>query len=375
MRVSVGASLFLAAALLLPMSPQGAAGASVVVTGLRCEFRANPLGIDDRQPRLSWILESNQRGQRQTAYQVLVASTTAALAGHRGDLWDSGKVTGRQSVQVAYGGRPLRSREVCQWKVRVWDGAGRVSSWSAPARWELALLEPGDWNAVWVNDGKPNPASDDAFYQNDPAPLFRREFALAAPVSRARLYITGLGYYEASLNGARVGDHVLDPGWTMYGKRVFYSTYDVTRELRQGRNCLGVMVGNGWYNPLPLRMWGNLNLRDHLTVGRPRFIAQLEVELTDGSRRSIVSDSTWRVADGPLLFNSVYLGERYDARLETDDWNVAGFDDRAWRHAAPAPEQVGALQAQPQPPIKVTATFSSVAVSEPIPGVFIFDMG
>jgi alpha-L-rhamnosidase len=135
------------------------------------------------------------------------------------------------------------------------------------------------------------------------------------------------------------------------------------------------MVGNGWYNPLPLRMWGRLNLRDHLTVGRPRFIAQLEVELADGSRHTIVSDSTWRVADGPLVFNSVYLGETYDARLETDGWNLAGFDDRAWRHAAPAPEQVGTLQAQPQPPIKVTATFSPIAVSEPTPGVFIFDMG
>jgi alpha-L-rhamnosidase len=226
-----------------------------------------------------------------------------------------------------------------------------------------------------MNDGKPNPASDEGFYKDDAAPLFRHEFALAAPVSRARLYITGLGYYEASLNGRRVGDHVLDPGWTTYGKRVFYSTYDVTRELRQGRNCLGVMVGNGWYNPMPLRMWGNLNLREHLTVGRPRFIAQLEVDLADGSRQSIVSDPAWRVADGPLVFNSVYLGERYDARRETDGWNVAGFDDGAWRHAARAPEPVGALQAQPQPPIKVTATFSPIALSEPSPGVFIFDMG
>jgi len=375
-RVSVGTSLVLAAALLLPAAPPpGGSGTSVVVTGLRCESRSNPLGIDERQPRLSWILQSTQRGQMQTAYEVLVASTAAALAGHRGNLWDSGKVNGSQSIQVAYDGRPLESRAACYWKVRVWDGEGRVSSWSAPARWEMALIEPGDWKATWVNDGKPNPASDDAFYTDDPAPLFRREFTLPAPISRARLYITGLGYYEASLNGARVGDHVLDPGWTMYGKRVFYSTYDVTRKLRQGRNCLGVMVGNGWYNPLPLRMWGNLNLRDHLAVGRPRFIAQLEVELADGSRQSIVSDPDWRVADGPLVFNSVYLGERYDARRETDGWDLAGFDDGAWRHAAPAAEPVGALQAQPQPPIRVTATINPIAVSEPAPGVFVFDMG
>ena len=152
-------------------------------------------------------------------------------------------------------------------------------------------------------------------------------------MSRARLYVTGLGYYEASINGERVGDQVLDPGWTAYGKRVFYSVFDVTRQVRQGRNCVGVTLGNGWYNPLPLRMWGNLNIREHLAIGRPRFIAQLEVELDDGSRQSIVSDATWRVADGPLLFNSVYLGEVYDARLEADGWNQPGFDDRAWRTA------------------------------------------
>ncbi len=146
----------------------------------------------------------------------------------------------------------------------------------------MALVEPGDWTATWVNDGKPNPASDEAFYENDPAPLFRREFALAAPVPRARLYITGLGYYEACLNGARVGDQVLDPGWTGYGKRVFYSTYDVTRQVRQGRNCVGVTLGNGWYNPLRCACGGNLNLREHLAIGRPRFIAQLEVEFADG---------------------------------------------------------------------------------------------
>ena len=254
-------------------------------TGLRCESRIDPLGIDEAHPRLSWVLESARRGQGQTAYQVLVATSPAALAAHRGDLWDSGRVVSSQSVQVAYGGALLESRAVCYWKVRVWDASGRVSPWSAPARWEMALLSPRDWTAVWVNDGKPNPASDEGFYTEDPAPLFRREFTLRAAVVRARLYITGLGYYEASLNGARVGDRVLDPGWTAYASRVYYSTYDVTRELRQGGNCLGVTVGNGWYNPLPLRMWGRLNLREHLLVGRPRFIAQLEVELADGSRQ------------------------------------------------------------------------------------------
>jgi alpha-L-rhamnosidase len=375
MRACAVTSLALCAALLWPDASPRAASSEVTVTDLRTEYRSNPLGIDERHPRLGWILQSNRRNQAQSAYQVLVASSEAALARDRGDLWDSGKVVSDQSVHVVYAGRPLTSRAVCCWKVRVWDREGRVSAWSAPARWEMALVEPGDWTAAWVNDGKPNPASDEAFYENDPAPLFRQEFAVTAPVRRARLYVTGLGYYEAFLNGARVGDQVLDPGWTMYGKRVFYSTYDVTSQIRQGRNCVGVMLGNGWYNPLPLRMWGNRNLRNHLAIGRPRFIAQLEVELADGSRRSIVSDGNWRVADGPLVFNSVYLGEVYDARLELQGWALSGFDDHAWRRAAPAAGPVGPLKAQPQPPIRVIDAFNPVAVSEPTPGVFIFDMG
>jgi len=357
-------------------SPAGAAPpGAITAADLRCEYRTNPLGIDELQPRLGWVLRSGRRNEMQTAFQVLVASSESSLAKDRGDLWDSGKVASSDSVQVVYRGARLESRAVCHWKVRVWDREGSVSRWSLPARWEMALVDQADWTAVWVNDGKQNPATDDAFYRDDPAPLFRREFTLAAPVSRARLYITGLGYYEAFLNGTRIGDHVLDPGWTMYGKRVLYSTYDITRQLRPGPNSFGVMLGNGWYNPLPLRMWGNLNLRDHLAVGRPRVIAQLEVELADGSRRTIASDPTWRVADGPLVFNSVYLGESYDARREIPGWDLPGFDDTSWRLAAAASEPVGALRAQPQPPIRVTARIRPVALSEPSPGVFVFDMG
>ena len=348
---------------------------SLTMTELRCEHQRDPLGIDERRPRLSWVLESGERNQVQTAYQVLVASTRAGLDRDQGDVWDSGRTAGPRSVEVVYAGRPLASRTAYHWKVRVWDREGRPSTWSAPALWETAFLDPAEWVARWVNDGKPSPARDEAFYEDDPAPLFRREFELPAPVARARLYVTGLGYYEAFLNGTRVGDRVLDPGWTMYDKRVYYSTYDVTRQLSRGRNCLGVTVGNGWYNPLPLRMWGRLNLREHLVVGRPRFIAQLEVDLADGSRRTVVSDGTWRVADGPVRRNSVYLGERYDARREVPGWDRPGLDDRSWRSASVATEPLGPLQAQPQPPIRVADTLDAVAMSEPAPGVFLFDLG
>ncbi len=364
--------MLMLAALLLATIP---VSAGISAGRLRCEARAEPLGVDALSPRLSWILESNERAQRQTAYRVRVASSEKFLKAGQGDLWDSGKVAGNGTVDIAYAGRPLRSGQRCFWQVQVWDQADQPSGWSDPSWWEMGLLHAGDWTGEWINDGKANPTNDADFYRDDPAPLFRRELKLTKTVRRARLYFSGLGYYEASLNGQRIGDQMLDPGWTMYGRRVFYSTYDISAQLRRGTNCLGVTLGNGWWNPLPLRMWGNLDLRKKLAVGRPRFIAQLNVEFTDGSTQSLASDLNWKVADGPLRRNSIYLGEVYDARQELPGWNIAGFDDAAWRSPKPATEAVGPLQAQPQPPIRIRETFPAVRVTEPQPGVFIYDLG
>lgn len=349
--------------------------AAATITSLRCESRITPLGVDAPQPRLSWMIESQERAHRQTAYRILAASSEKLLAAGQGDLWDSGKVASSETVGILYAGPALRSGQRCHWKVQTWDQKDHPSKWSRPSWWEMGLLHPADWSGQWVNDGRANPTNDAAFYEEDPAPLFRRELKLAKPVRRARLYISGLGYYEASLNGRRIGDHELDPGWTMYGQRVFYSSYDVSDQLHQGKNCLGVTLGNGWWNPLPLRLWGHRNLRHELATGRPRFIAQLNVEFADGTTQSFASDAGWKVADGPMRRNSIFLGEVYDARLELPGWNLAGFDDSAWRTAKPATEDIGQLQAQPQPPIRVRETFPAVRVTEPQPGVFIYDLG
>jgi alpha-L-rhamnosidase len=356
-------------------TPAATAWVDLSVADLRCERQQNPLGIDSPSPRLGWVLTSATRGQAQTAYQIVVSSSERALSEDRGDLWDSGKVRSAESVGVAYAGVPLRSGQVCFWKVRVWDAKGNATAWSRPSRWEVALLHGEDWQAEWLNDGKVNPPTDESMFTPDPAPLFRKEFLLARPVSRARLYITGLGYYEASLNGVRVGDHALDPGWTAYDRRVLYSTYDVTEALREGTNCLGVTVGNGWYNPLPLRMWGHLNLREHLPIGRPRFIARLMIEHDDGTISNIVSDRTWRTTEGPIRFNNIYLGEIYDGRLEVPGWDRPGFDDSGWRRPAVAVEPVGPPRAQSQPPIRITERIPSVGSSEPKAGVVIYDLG
>ena len=178
----------------------------------------------------------------------------------------------------------------------------------------MGLLEPHAWQGSWISDGKPLPDRDADFFKDDPAPLFRKELKVTRAVRSARLYLSALGYVEATLNGRAVGDHCLDPLWTLPNKRVFYNVYDLTEQLHLGKNCLGVTLGSGWYNPLPLRMWGHLNLREHLPVGRPQFIAQLNIEYTDGSRDSLFSDASWKVAPGPILRNSIYLGEKVDAR-------------------------------------------------------------
>ena len=346
------------------------------LTNLRCESRVDPLGIDVAQPLLSWVMvDPEARSQRQTAYQVLVASSEELLKTDRGDLWDSGKVASAGTIQVGYDGQPLASQRRCHWKVRVWDKEGKPTAWSRLAVWEMGLLVPQDWQARWLNDGKSQPTEAEDFYRDDPAPLFRKPFHLPKKIARARLYISGIGYYQASLNGSAIGDQVLDPGWTHYAKSVFYRTQDVTGQLRQGDNCLGVTLGNGWYNPLPLRMWGHLNLREHLAVGRPRFIARLDVEFADGTRQAVVSDNTWKAGDGPILRNSIFLGEIYDARKEVAGWDSPGFSDSAWRTPGLATEPVGVLRSQRQPPIRVTRTLKPVKITEPTAGVHIYDMG
>lgn len=333
---------------------------SLVPVRLRVEYRKSPLGIDDPRPRLSWALESSEPDQRQTAYEVRV------------NAWESGRVASAEQVH-AYAGPELRSGEQVRWSVRVWDRGGKASAWSAPEAFEMALLRAEDWRARWILRKAP-PVSDEDAFKDRPAPLFRKEFRLEKPLARARAYVTGLGHYELRLNGERVGDHVLDPGWTTYPKRVLYSTYDVTRHLKPGPNAAGVMLGNGWYDPLPLRMWGKLNLREHLPVGTPRLICQIRLDFADGTSDLVVSDESWKSADGPLLRNGLYLGEVYDARLERDGWDRPGFDDSAWEPAAPA-EAPGPLRAPHAPPVRVTRTLTPVKVTEPKPGVFVFDLG
>ncbi len=345
--------------------------------GLRTENRENPLGVDKVPPRLSWRLESTKRDDAQSAYQIFAATAPERLTETDADLWNSGKITSAESIQIPYAGRPLASEQRVFWKVRVWDRTGQKFRDSAPAWFETALLSQTNWQATWITRPlPPEPKTD--FYQDDPSPLFRKTFTVPTnkKIQRARVHVSGLGYYELSLNGERVGDHQLDPGWTSYAHRVLYSTYDVTAQLRPGRNALGLQLGNGWFNPLPLRLWGWLNLREHLTIGAPRAILQLRIDYTDGTTQTVVTDETWKVGAGPVLRNNVYLGEVYDARREIAGWDTPDFDDAGWPTAVRATEpRLGPLRVQSAPPIRITHTLRPILLTEPRPGVYIFDFG
>lgn len=523
--------------LLIAVAASGAMAATtqVMVYGLRCEYRTNPLGIDTLQPRLSWKLQASGRGRAQSAYQILVASSPESLHEGKGDLWDSGKVESSQSLHVPYAGAVLTSGQACWWKVRVWDERGQESAWSEPAYWSMGLLQPQDWTGTWIGldsghlaadtsrdvdkaswiwypEGQPaksappgsryfrrivelpadrilskavafvsvdnegslfvngrhvgdfnssktavefsldevvstgtnilalsarnggehdNPAGllaafvfeyntgdpvvvttdgtwkaaqdhletwrdaafDDSAWvaaqvlggadtqpwgppkKNDsrvlPARMLRHGFDVPAPVKRATAYISGLGLSELYINGTRIGDRVLSPGLTEYDKRTFYVTYDVTQEIRTGKNAVGVWLGNGRYyaprtgEPTATR-----------TYGYPKLLFQLRLELADGSVQDVVSDESWKLTtDGPIRANNEYDGEVYDARMELPGWSEPEFDDAAWQQVQLVEKPGLALSAEMAEPIKVTEVIHPVTMTNPKPGMFIYDMG
>jgi alpha-L-rhamnosidase len=296
------------------------AHAELTPTGLRCEYRRDPLGIDETKPRLSWQLESSDpaaRSQRQTAYQILVASSRQALDKQQGDLWDSGKVVTNQAVRIEYAGKPLTSRQECHWRVRAWDQDGKVSAWSTPALWTMGLLRPEDWTAKWILE-------DEAPPDREPiAPLFRKTFDLPSAPVRATVYVSSLGYHELYLNGQKVGNAVLAPQVSLMDRYVFYTTHDVSRLVQKGRNCLGLWLGDGFVSRFFPR-------------SRPQGTVQLEIECRDGSRVTVATDETWKTHPSHItrigaFHYEDYGGERFDCGRELPDWNQPTLNDADWK--------------------------------------------
>ncbi|HEY7304313.1 MAG TPA: family 78 glycoside hydrolase catalytic domain [Bryobacteraceae bacterium] len=330
---------------------------------LECEARADPLGVDSAHPRISWKLKSDRQGDRQIAYQILAASTRAKLDSDVGDLWSTERVASQETTWIPYDGAPLHSFQHVWWKVRVWSVTGAVSTWSEAAQWTMALVDPADRKGNWIA-----PAS--YALRSGPMPLFRHEVTLDRSLGRVIVLISGLGFHELRINGAKVGDNVLAPAWTNYRDTVLYESYDVTPLLKAGPNAFAVMLGNGFYNVV-----GGRYSKYTGSFGVPRLWLQLHVEFSDGHAMDAGTDGSWRVHDGPITFSDIYGGEDFDARLEPVGWDRPGFDDSGWTHASGVEAPGGILTSDISPPARVMQMFDPVRVTQPKPNVFVYDLG
>ena len=361
-----GKSSFLCALSLL-LTAGAATPAPVAIlspANLRCEYAVNPLGVDVPNPRLFWTVESSERGQKQTAYQILAASSPELLTQDKGDLWDSGKVVTNETVQIPYAGRPLESSQPVFWKVRVWDASGIGSAWSRPATWTMGILKPSDWNAKWIVGAT-----------NWETLLLRREFAVKPGLERALIHVCGLGQYELSLNGKKVGDDLLSPGWTKYDRTCLYDTRDITTNLKRGKNAVGIELGNGMYN-VPATRFKPPGYQRY-SFGPLQAIAQIRLEYADGSVETLGTDENWRAASGPIVSASIYSGEDFDARRARKGWNRIKFDDSKWPSAqivnGPGGELKGLSCAAP--PIRRFEIHQPVSSRTFTNGDILFDLG
>lgn len=343
-------------------------------TLLRCEYLINPLGIDTRSPRLSWNFIATENNQVQSAYEIIVSDNLVDIQEGKANIWSTGKILSSQSIHIEYDGKALQSFTKYYWRVKVYNGSGNISEWSEIAWFETAMLSPSDWTAQWISDGSIKPATDEEYYKENPMPLFRKTFSIIKKIASARLYISGLGYYESYFNGQKTGDHVLDPGFTTYAKQTLYVVHDITNLLKKGNNVVGIQLGNGWWNPLPFAFFGRWDLRDFQQTGRPCVKAEIRLSYTDGTNEKVITDESWQTTAGPIVKNNIYIGEHYDARLEKKDW-LLPKTTAAWKNAVAVRGPWGQLSAQMQPAIKITKIVTPVSVREYKPGIFIVDMG
>ncbi|WP_158839192.1 family 78 glycoside hydrolase catalytic domain [Polaribacter sp. L3A8] len=368
--------------------------AQITVTNLQLEYRNNPEGVDVVKPRFFWKLESNQAAQYQTAYQLLVATSKENLDKNIGDAYDSKKVKSSQTTQVVYKGKNLTATSQYYWKVKVWDKNNKASNWSASAYFSTGLYQKEDWKGAqwiawknqeeWVEKWWRNKEIESKalqfqlpsyfgssmtlweryqFHHDSPydaAPLLRKDFKVTKKVKTAKAYISGIGYYELFINGKRIGNQVLDPGWTDYRKTILYATHDITNEVQDGANLAGVMLGRGNYGQLAYDHWGFYKKDGY--IGQPKLMCRIRVEYEDGTEENVISDLSWKITGGPIIYDGPHMGEIYDATKEIPNWNLANFDASSWETVKPSPHPGGELVSQMCQPIRVTETFKPIEI-------------
>lgn len=326
---------------------------------LTVDYREKPLGVENRTPRFGWQITGGGRNFEQEAYRICVATKKEKLDAP--DCWDSGEVTGGRSENIIYGGAALQGAAI-YW-FRVWVRGKDGSTAAAESFFETALYQE-NFTAKWI--GQPG-------YRSGWAPYLRRAFTVNGKVERARLYLCGLGYGEAWLNGQLVTEDVLEPANTNFEKIVSYAAYDVTDRLQDGDNALGAMLGCGFYSQD--RVWNN----GKLFYGKPSLLAELHIWYENGEKEVVISDQDWQCDYSPVTLNNVYGGETYDARLEQPGWCEAGFSGEGWKCAVEMPAPGGALMCRQIPPIRRYREVKPASIKHHHPGfadqTWIVDMG
>lgn len=331
-------------------------------SNLKSDHLENPIGIDNPSPRLSWNIDDTRAGAKQTAYQILVGTDSLDVVSGKGNQWDTKKQTA-SDILVTYAGEKLSPYTKYYWKVKVWDMENKEST-SSVNSFETGMMNIKNWQGAWIGDGK------DINYE--PAPYFRKQFTANKTIKSARAYIAVAGLYELYINGEKIGNHRLDPMYTRFDRRNLYVTYDVTEQLQNGKNAIGVLLGNGWYNHQSKAVW---DFDRAPWRNRPTFCMDLRITYSDGSVETIPTDLSWKTSSGALVFNSIYTGEHYDARLEQKGWNTPDFDDSQWHGVGyrGAPSQN--VTAQQIRPIHNVLTLPAKSVNKINDHTYVFDFG
>jgi len=353
------------------------------ISQIRCNGFENPVGTGP-VPDFSWVLKAEERSQGQTAYQLIIGSDPQITGKYTGDIWDSGKTRSAESFSISYSGSELKPGREYFWRVRVWDKNGKPTPWSANGKFVTGLFNKSDWaNARWIGyeeipdslllvpgvHGNGDNLGEVA-KKRTTVPYFRKEFSLNNKIVSAVVFVSGLGQYELYINGNKISDRFLSPGWSDYRKTCFFNTFDVTENLAPGLNAIGTIVGNGFYN-INRERYRKLVI----AYGAPKMILKLEVQYNDGSKNVIVSDETWKTTPSPVTFSSIYGGEDYDARMERDGWNEPLFNDKSWKNVLIVKEPGGTLRNENDYPVKVSEVIDCKKISHRKDSIYVYDFG
>lgn len=339
------------------------AQASSVAANLKCEYLQNPIGIDTRKPRFSWQMDDERPGARQTAYRILVDTDSLSLVHGKATVWNTGWIKSDASL-VTFAGKELKPFTKYFWKVAIKDHHKKQSAEAPISSFETGMIDSKNWQGAWISD------VDDIRLK--PAPYFRNGFEIPKKIKSARAYIAVAGLYELYINGKKIGNHRLDPTYTRFDRRTLYLTHDVTAQLQTGKNALGVLLGNGWYNMQSTAVW---DFHKAAWRARPAFCLDLRITYEDGSVETITSGKKWKTALSPVIFNSIYTAEHYDARKEKAGWNTANYTDSTWKEVILRSAPSDHIVAQVMHPVRNVENIPAKSISKINDTTYLFDLG